>query len=141
MPEAAAARRHGVAWIALALAIGLHVADEAAHDFLSVYNPAAEAMREEFPVLPMPTFTFETWIMGLTAAVILLLAVAPFVFIGAQLMRPLSYVVAGLMIANALGHVASSLYTGRLMPGVYSSPVLLAAAVWLFLTARRTSRS
>ena len=35
----------GVAWIAFALAVALHVSDEANHDFLATYNPNARAIR------------------------------------------------------------------------------------------------
>ncbi len=42
----------GLAWIVFALAIAVHVADEAAHDFLSVYNPTVRAIRERLPFLP-----------------------------------------------------------------------------------------
>jgi len=45
-----------------------------------------------------------------------------------------------LMIGNALGHIGSSVYMGRLMPGVYSSPVLLVAALFTLVYARRVSK-
>jgi hypothetical protein len=35
----------GWAWVSLALAIAVHVLDEAAHDFLALYNPTVEAIR------------------------------------------------------------------------------------------------
>jgi hypothetical protein len=41
------------------------------------------------------------------------------------------------MIGNAPGHVGVSLYWGRLAPGVYSSPILFAAALALLITALR----
>ena len=124
----------------MAFALALHVADEAANDFLSVYNPGVRAIRARLPWLPLPVFDFNEWITGLAVAVALLLAVCPLVFAGARAMRPVSYALGGLMVANALGHVGGSFYMGRLMPGVLSSPVLLAAAVWLIVTARRTLR-
>jgi hypothetical protein len=136
----AAERQHGWAWIALALAIGLHVADEAAHDFLSVYNPTVRTIRERAPWLPLPTFEFGEWIAGLAAGVVLLIAVSPLVFRGRRVMRQLSYVLAGMMLLNGVQHIAWSIYMGRTMPGVFSSPVLIAASVWLIVTARRIPR-
>jgi len=127
--------RFGRAWVALALALGLHVTDEAVHDFLSVYNPAVLAIRERVPWLPLPTFSFPVWLGGLILAVLLLLALSPFAYRGRRWMVFLSYPLGVLMTFNALQHMAGSVYVGRAMPGVYSSPVLLAASLWLLASA------
>lgn len=111
--------------------------DEAAHDFLALYNPTAETIRRAAPWLPVPIFTFPVWIGGLTAGVVLMLSVSPGVFRDARWARPACYILAVLMAFNALGHAAGSLYLGRPAPGVYSSPLLAAVAVWLFLMTRR----
>jgi hypothetical protein len=136
----AAERQHGWAWIALAFALALHVADEAAYDFLSVYNPTVRSIRERVPWLPLPAFEFGEWIAGLATGVVLLLSVSPLVFRYARRMRPLSYVLGAIMLLNAMQHIAASIYMRRPMPGVLSSPVLLAASLWLMVTARRTLR-
>jgi hypothetical protein len=130
---------HGWAWLALTAALAVHVADEALNDFLSVYNPAVEAIRARLAWWPMPTFTFDVWLGGLLAAVVLLALLSVFVFQGARVMRPLSYFYAGLMLLNGCGHIAGSFYLGRMMPGVYSSPLLLAASLWLFDATRRAA--
>jgi hypothetical protein len=130
----------GYAWVGLTLALALHVADEAAHDFLSVYNPAVTAIRLRFPFLPLPVFSFSVWLTGLILAVLALLALAPLAFRGNRWLVRLSYPFAGLMFANGLGHIAYSLYNRTLMPGVWSSPLLLAASVWLIISARRSPR-
>lgn len=129
--------RHGWAWVALSLALALHVTDEAATDFLSVYNPAVEAIKKRAPYLPLPTFTFDIWLAGLIVAIVVLLTLSLFVFRGARLMIYLSYPLAFFMLLNGLGHIAGSFYLGRWMPGVYSSPVLLAASIYLWACARR----
>lgn len=127
-------QRFGRAWAALALVLALHVADEAANDFLSVYNPAVRAIRDRFPLLPLPTFTFSAWLGGLMLAVVLLLLLTPSAFRGARWLRALSLPYGVLMLLNGMGHIAGSVYFGRLMPGVYSAPLLLAASVWLLAT-------
>ena len=131
---------HGVAWVALCLALGVHVTDEALTDFLSVYNPAVLAIRQKFPFLPLPTFTFKIWLSGLILAVILLLLLSPFVFRGAWWMTPLSYFFGAIMLGNGLLHIAGSFYLWRLMPGVYSAPLLLAASVYLLICTFRRKR-
>jgi hypothetical protein len=130
-------RRWGGAWVALCLALAVHVADEALTDFLSVYNPAARAIRQRFPLLPLPVFTFEVWLTGLILALVTLLGLSFFVFRGARWMRPLAYIFSVMMMANGLGHMAGSFYLGRLMPGVYSSPLLLAASGLLLRQTQR----
>jgi len=134
------AGRFGFAWLGLTFALALHVADEAAHDFLSVYNPSVTAIRQHLPFLPLPTFTFPVWLTGLIFGVLLLLALSPLAFRGNRWIRRLSYPLAALMFANGLGHIGGSLYFQNLMPGVWSSPLLLLASAWLFLSARRAGR-
>jgi len=136
-----ASQRHGWAWIALTLALAVHVADEALTDFLSVYNPAVRAIRQRLPLLPLPTFTFMIWLTGLIALVLLLLVLSRLVFRGARPMVPLSYLLGGIMLANGLGHIAGSLYLKRLMPGVYSAPLLLVSSVYLMAQARRVAQT
>ncbi len=126
----------GVAWVSLCLAVALHVADEAHHDFLAVYNPAALRIREQLPFLPLPTFTFDVWITGLAIAVVLGLSLSPLVFRQASGMRLVVTVVASLMLLNALGHAMGSIVTGSVMPGTYSSPILFAAAAWALSRTR-----
>jgi hypothetical protein len=122
--------------VALALALGLHVADEALTGFLSVYNPAVTSIRERVPWVPLPTFTFPVWLGGLVAGVAVLLALSGPAFRGSRWVVRAAYPLSVLMTLNGLLHVAGSLYFGRLMPGVYSSPLLIAAALWLLYAAR-----
>jgi hypothetical protein len=133
-------RAVGRAWVVLVAALALHVADEAAHDFLSVYNPTVTALRERAPWLPLPTFEFRVWLFGLVAAVVVLLALSPWLYRGARALRPGAYLFGVLMALNALGHLGGSLVVGQRLPGVYSSPVLLLAAL-LLLRALARSRS
>jgi hypothetical protein len=125
------------AWIGLALALGLHVADEALTGFLPVYNGVVEGMRARHPWVPLPTFTFPIWLSGLVLGVLLLLSLTPVVSRGARWIRVVSIILGVMMSGNALGHVGASLYWGRPAPGVYSSPLLLIAAVALLVTASR----
>jgi hypothetical protein len=120
--------------VALCAALALHVADEALSGFLSVYNPAVRAIRERVPFLPLPTFTFRIWLAGLVVAVIGLASLSPFAFARAAWMAVPASAVAVVMLGNGALHIGASLYRRRLMPGVSSAPVLIAAAVWLLLS-------
>lgn len=122
----------GWAWLAATAALALHVADEAAHDFLAWYNPRAVQIRRALRGLPFPpTFTFWPWLLGLVTAVLLLAALTPFAYRGEAWLRPLAYVLAGIHIANFFVHVGGTILARRLVPGVLSAPVLLATGCWL----------
>jgi hypothetical protein len=130
-------RRFGLAWLGLCLALAAHVADEATTGFLAVYNPTVEAIRSRVPWLLLPTFTFRVWLRLLILAVALLMGLSVFAFRGARWLRPVAYVFATVMLLNAAGHTAGTIYMGRAMPGVYSSPLLLVGAIWLLAATRR----
>jgi Protein of unknown function with HXXEE motif len=122
---------YGFAWLTLCLALAIHVADEAFTDFLSVYNPVARAIRHRVPLLPVPTFSFGVWLGGLIVGTLLLLCLTPFASREASWMKPLSTVFGIMMVGNALLHLTGSLYSRRAMPGLISSPLLLASAIYL----------
>ena len=123
----------GIAWVALCVALAIHIADEALTDFLSVYNPVVRAIRGKYPFLPLPTFTFAVWLGGLIAVTLLLAALSPAAFRGARAMRPAAYVFGIIMAGNGLLHLVGSVRMRRVMPGAYSAPLILAAGVCLLL--------
>src|SRR6266581_1756440 len=135
------ARRFGVAWLSLCVALAAHVFDEATTGFLAVYNPTVEAIRARLPWLPVPTFTFRVWLWLLIVAVASLLGLSVFAFRGAPWLRPLAYFFAVVMLLNAAGHTVGTIYMGRAMPGVYSSPLLFVGAVWLLVVTRRAGKA
>ncbi|WP_297766180.1 hypothetical protein, partial [uncultured Muriicola sp.] len=130
-------RQWGLAWVALCIALGLHVADEAINDFLPLYHSVAGAIRESIPWISLPTFTFSGWLTSLVFGVLLLLALSPMVFSGNRFMRPVSYFLGGLMTLNAVAHMGVSIYLGTLAPGTVSSPILLLSALALLVTTYR----
>lgn len=140
-------RGFGAPWLALVAALAAHVADEALTGFLGVYNPTALEIRQRlgWSWWP-PVFAFNDWLLGLMLAVAVLLALAPLALRNARWLRPLAYALAALMIANGLGHTLgtirgasfASIRFPRPMPGFYSSPLLIAASVWLMVRLRRT---
>lgn len=132
-----AASRFGTAWLLLCAALALHVADEALTGFLDIYNPTVRAIRQGAPFLPLPTFTFRIWLTGLIVAVTLLSALSVPAFRSKKWMVPLAYVFGFFMLLNGCAHIAGSFYLGRLAPGVYTAPLLLAASIHLIVRARR----
>lgn len=86
---------------------------------------------------PMPNFTFEVWISGLVAFVLLLLTLAPLAFCSNKGLRLVAFVLAILMFFNGMGHIAGSIYRQQWMPVAFSAPLLLAMSVWLWLSLNR----
>jgi len=137
MKEVTMNRRFGIAWVTFALALAVHVTDEATHDFLSTYNPSVRAIRARLPFLPLPTFSFRVWLTLLIAGILLLLCLSFFAFRGDSWLRTVSRPLGILVgVLNATLHIASSVYFHRWMPGVYSSPLLLLAAIYLLASSR-----
>lgn len=132
--------RRGIAWVALALALALHVADEALTGFLPRYNALVRSLRESMSWFPFPTFSFPVWLGGLCLLVAVLLAMTPLVLRGVGWIRYICYFLGIVMIVNAIGHIAASLLIRDFAPGVYSSPLLLLAAVALLLTTLRAGK-
>jgi len=73
----------------------------------------------------------------IVAVLLLLVVLSRFVFQGARWTVPFSYFFGVLMMGNGLLHIAGSFYFGRLMPGVYSSPLLLVSSAYLLLRTRQ----
>ena len=131
-------RRVGHAWVALCAALALHVVDEALTDFLSVYNPIVRSVREAVPWSPLPVFEFRVWLTLLIVVVAVLFALSPLAYRGGRAIRALAYPFAVLMTLNGLAHFGGSLLLERPMPGVYSSPVLIVASLFLVVALRQS---
>jgi len=147
-PSALSASGFGSAWFALCAAFGMHIADEAATGFLSVYNPTVTILRVRWSWFPMPTFEFRDWLVMLTLVCLLLFCLTPVAGRGMRGLRPLAWFFAVIMLLNGightwftiLGHTVAAVTFRRPAPGFYSSPFLIAASLWLMYRLRRTAR-
>ncbi|UCB51503.1 MAG: hypothetical protein JSV10_05730 [Candidatus Zixiibacteriota bacterium] len=125
--------KNAVAWVLMISAVAVHVFDETVSDFLPFYNELALNLRERLGLFPLPTFTFGTWLGGLIAAIIICFSLTPIVNRGGRFIRAFTTILGIIMVANALGHMLGSLYFGRLLPGFWSSPLLLVTAVFVVI--------
>ena len=123
--------KNTLAWVLMVFSVALHVIDEALSGFLPFYNDTVLDLREKLGFFPAPTFSFEMWIGGLITAVILAFCITPLVISGGKIMRFLTMVLGILMVINALIHITGSVYSGEILPGMWSSPFLLAAAAYV----------
>lgn len=127
----------GLAWLLAVLALGLHVIDEATHDFLSWYNPRARRIRKALGIPFPPTFTFVPWILGLAVIVLWLASLTPGAFAGRASLRPIAWILAAVSLANGAVHITASLLNHKLVPGTLSAPVLLFTGGFLAYTTYR----
>ena len=146
MESSSRTRSFGAPWLALCAALALHIADEALTGFLRVYNPTVVALRQRWGWFPMPPFEFRDWLVGLIVGCAILTCLAPLAYAEARGLRPLAWVFAVIMLLNGLGHTlatvlgrtVASVTFPRPAPGFYSSPLLLAASLWMIARLRRT---
>jgi hypothetical protein len=126
--------KSGVAWLLMISAISIHVFDEAVTNFLPFYNGLALKMRESLGFSLLPNFSFEAWLGGLIAAIIICFSLTPLVNRGGRFIRTFATLLGMLMMANALGHIVGSTLVGRLLPGFWSSPFLLLTALFVVVS-------
>jgi len=132
--------RDVLAWVAMVTSLALHVVDEALNDFLSFYNLLVENMRESLGFFPMPIFEFRYWIGGLICVVTIGYLAIPLVGRGTRGIKIVMVVAGVLMILNSLGHMAASIYIGRVVPGTLSSPLLLVASLYVVVRGLKCRR-
>jgi hypothetical protein len=126
----------GTAWLALSLAFGLHVADEAAHQFLAWYNPIARRIRSRLYGVPFPpTFTFWPWLLGLLAVTAAAVLLTPMAYERRSWLMPIAAAFAVINVGNGLLHLVASALLRRRVPGVLSAPLLVVAAIWVLAAA------
>jgi hypothetical protein len=126
----------GLAWILLCFTLAVHVLDEALTDFLAFYNPAVESIQKQFPFLPLPTFTFPIWIALLIFAIISLSLLSPFAFGKPRRMKILAWAFGIVMLLNGILHIAVSIYLGKMVSGVFTSPLVLISSIYLLTKVR-----
>lgn len=125
------ANRNVIAWLLLVTSFGLHVLDEAIGGFLPFWNRFVTDTRSQLGFFPAPKFSFDVWLSGLVVAIILGYCMTPLVARGGKVIRVTTLVLGIIMIVNAFGHFLGSYYFGEIIPGVWSSPFLLLAAIFV----------
>ena len=98
------------------------------------------AIRESIPWLPIPVFTFRSWIIALVVAISILSALTPLVRRGHRWLIPVAYAYGVVHVLNGVAHIVVSLVGGTWMPGVLSAPLVLGAGVWLLHETQQQSR-
>jgi len=138
--------KFGPAWLLLCLAFGLHIWDEATHDFLRYYNATALTIWAHFSWLPRLDMEFRQWLFGTSGVTIVFLLLTPFAYRNARWIRPLGYFLAGAgllgglgnILATILGHSVPSVAFDGPAPGFYTAPLLVVFSLFLFWSLRKS---
>lgn len=134
-----ASHRLAIAWLVLVMAVSIHVFDEAKTGFLAVYNPTVSRIRAKFRWSWPPVFSTKVWLTRLAVAIAISFLLTPLAFHFPRTFRPLATLAAIAMLLNGVSHLAGTMLGHtfgdirfqRPMPGTYSSPVLIAASIYL----------
>jgi hypothetical protein len=122
-------------WLALTVALTLHVAEGAVRDYLSFYNPLAMSLRDMMLWTWMPTFTFTAWLGGWIAILAVLYGMAWFAAYARGWVIWAAIAYAEVMFLYAAAKIGFALYLEKAIPGIFTAPLVLAASCWLTLEA------
>lgn len=132
-------QRWTVAWFVLSAALALHIAEEATSGAYLVYGETLDFLRQIYPQLAIPPFKFSVWLFDITGTILVLLSLTWLVQKRFRIMRPASFALATFTTANAMMHILFSLASDRVLAGTLTSPLLLAASLFLLLSIPRDS--
>lgn len=124
-------RRRFTAWLLLCAALAAHIGEEAATGFLDLWNPEVASLG-----LAALRFRFPVWITLLALGVAGLLILSYWVRRGTWWTPAAAYAFIFLTLSNGIAHLAFSLHRRAMMPGAYTSPLLIAASIFLWTTLR-----
>jgi hypothetical protein len=85
-------------------------------------------IKESISFIPLPTFTFKTWITGLSFGIVILFLLTPLVSGRNKFIIPLIQIFSIFMILNGFGHIIGSIYYSKFIAGMLSSPFLIIAS-------------
>lgn len=123
------------AWLALTLALTLHVAEGAVRDYLAFYNPLAMSLRDMLLWTWMPTFTFAAWLGGWIVILAALYGLTWFAACPARWVVWCALAYAEVVFLFSAAKLAFAIYLQKAIPGVFTAPLLLIASLWLTLEA------
>jgi hypothetical protein len=127
-------RRRFIAWLLLTGVLAVHICEEAARNFLALWNPEVAALG-----LGALRFTFPVWVTLMALSVAGLLILSYWVRRGTFWTPTAAYIFTLLMLSNGVAHLLFSWHERAWMPGAWTSPLLIAASLYLWITVRRSS--
>jgi hypothetical protein len=136
----------GLAWLLLSLAFTAHFVEEALRGFLGYYNATVLTLYGDVSWFPRIDISFRSWFIGSIFFIAALLTLTPLAYRNARRLRLVAFLFAGVMLFEGMGHIFATLrgrtvapaYFDGTSPGFYSSPLLLFASIYLFVSLRHS---
>lgn len=128
-------------WFLLVSALAVHVIDEGSTGFLSFYNELVLMIRNSTGFFPMPTFQFQIWLGGLILSILIFYSITHLVGKARGFLKVPIAAFGVLMILNGCGHIAGSVYFGRVLPGFWSSFLLIPSGIYLMVSLVSTRQT
>jgi len=119
-------------WLLQLTALLIHVADEAIGDLVSYYNLTIDEINSDLGTTVLPTLILEYWLAAMLIVIAILFSLTRWVSRVSSMARRLVLVVSALMVLNGVGHVIGSIFLGHLLPGFWSSPLLIVVSAVVF---------
>ncbi|MGC2529551.1 MAG: hypothetical protein WA639_17510 [Candidatus Acidiferrum sp.] len=137
----------GIAWLLLCLSFAANILDDALHDFVGYYDATVLTLYGHFSWFPRIDLSFRVWLVGVILSEAILLLLTPMAFRNSLFLRPMAYIFSVIMLFSGCGSILATMrgrtvpsvhFTG-MAPGTYSSPLLLAASIYLLRRLRASA--
>jgi hypothetical protein len=129
-----AIHRWTVAWFGLSTVLAIQVLQEVMSGSYRAYGEALNLLHEIFPYAPVPRFQFEVWLLNVSGAALVLLALTWLVQKRYPIMRAASFALATFATGNAMGHILGLFPSDDTPMAAFMPMLLLSAALFLFLS-------
>lgn len=129
--------RWTVAWFLACLVFALHIVDEGFHGTFGFYSDLERFVNLLLPSLNLTPFNFDVWLVNMSGTLFVLFLLTILVQRANPLMLPASYLFAAFLSGNSAFHLLMTIGRGEPVTGALTSPLMLAAGLFLFVAAGR----
>jgi hypothetical protein len=129
-----------IAWFLACAVFALHIVDEGVNGTFGFYSDLERLLTALLPSLNITPFNFDVWLLNMIGTLVVLFALTPLVAAHNALMVPASWAFAAFLTGNSAFHLLMSAGRGELVTGAITSPLMLVAGLFLFVSAARGRR-
>jgi|GEM_PF-2698244 len=130
--------RWTVAWFLACLVFALHIVDEGLHGTFGFYSDLERLVNLLLPSLNLTPFNFDVWLINMSGTLFVLFLLTFPVSRANPLMVPASYLFAAFLTGNSAFHLLMTIGRSEPVTGALTSPLMLAAGLFLFTAAGNT---
>lgn len=130
--------RWTVAWFLACLVFAIHIVDEGFHGSFGFYSDLESLVSLLLPSLNLTPFNFDVWLVNMSGTLFVLFLLTYLVTRANPVMLPASYLFAAFLTGNSAFHLLMTIGRGEAVTGALTSPLMLAAGLFLFVAAGST---